>query len=62
MSQVVRVCEAPWCRQPLKRREQEQLTNFERRKYCHKSCAAKHVNYLRNRRRRSAREKETTEG
>ena len=58
MSQVMRTCEAPWCRLPLKRREQEQLTNFERRKYCHKSCAAKHANYLRNRRRNRHRERE----
>jgi len=46
-------CLAPWCEKILVRSEEETKWNFDRRRYCGKSCAVKHGNYLRRQRNRT---------
>ena len=51
----VRRCAAPWCERVLVQGENEPWRFFIRRRHCGKSCAAKHANWLRNRRKRVVR-------
>jgi hypothetical protein len=51
----VRRCAAPWCERVLVQGEFEPWRFFLRRRHCDKSCAAKHANWQRNRRKRVVR-------
>lgn len=45
-----RFCKSHRCGKALKRRDGETASNWKRREYCDKSCAAEHGNYKRKRR------------
>lgn len=52
-----RRCAAPWCSGVLSRKADETSSNYRKRRYCNKRCAAKHANYRRNRKRQQEEKK-----
>jgi hypothetical protein len=49
MNAKEKICRAPWCDAPIARKEGETCQNFVNRRYCGKSCAARHGNQKRAR-------------